>query len=308
MKLLRKFFNTLIEGIKGIWIHKNLGATSITSIFFTLFITGLIIIIVVTVNSIALKIQTKVNDVEIFIKNEATVVQVAELENKINSIDIDKTVEYRSSEEALEIMKESWEDNADLLDNVEAEGLLPASFVVKIANIEEADNFVRQIENEEIVEDVNYYRELVDQVSKLSYYSKLFGIILVVLLMVVSLFIIANTIRLTVISRIHEIAVMKYVGATNSYILIPFLIEGIFYSLLASGLSYLAIYYLYSFVYDNFGVQIANNYPIVSLITPQTFQMSLLQILLSLGLGIGVLGSVLSIRKYLLDREVNYVR
>lgn len=308
MRLLRKFYNTFLEGIRGIWNHKNLGLTSITSIFFTLFITGLIIIIVVTVNNMALQVQTKVNDVEIFIKNEATVVQLAELEEKINSIEIEKTVDFRTSEEALEIMKESWQDNADLLDNVEAEGLLPASFIVKLQDIDQADEFVEQIQNEEIVEDVNYYSDLVDQVSKLSNYTKLFGIILVIVLMVVSLFIIANTIRLTVISRVHEIAVMKNVGATNSYILIPFLIEGIFYSLLASILGYLAIYNLYSFVYHNFGIQIENNYSILSLITPETFKQSLLQIFLSLGFGIGVIGSIFSIRKYLLDREVNYVK
>lgn len=307
MKSIRKLFNTFKEGIKGIWKNKNMGLISVTSTFFTLFIIGIITIITVTVNNMSLQVERKVNDVEIYIVNEASKVDIENLRTKIDSINIEKTVEFRSSEEALELMKKSWGKDAHLLESVDYEGLLPASFIVSLENIEEADEFVNAIKDENIVEDINYYNKLVSQISKISNYTKIFGTILVLVLIFVSIFIISNTIKLTVFSRKNEIAIMKNVGATNSYIRIPFLIEGVFFSVLASGLSYLAVYFLYKFIYENFANKLSDNLSILNLIRPNLYQLPLLYIFMALGLGIGIIGSVFSIRKYLLDREVNYV-
>lgn len=308
MKLFRKFLNTLKEGLKSIWKHKNLGFVSITSTFFTLLVMGIIILITVSINNFAHQIQTRVNDVEIFIKNDASDFEIEMLKEEIDSIDIPKKVTFRSSDEAMEIMKDSWGENANLLDEVDYEGLLPSSYIVSLENIEQADDFVSSIKDNTSIEDINYYKELVDQIYRLSNYVKIFGTILVMILMVVSLFIISNTIRLTVMSRIQEIAVMKNVGATNNYIRIPFIIEGVFYSVLASLLAFIAIFYLYRFIYFNFGSRLADSFSVLNLIKPSLLKMKLLQIFLALGVGIGVLGSVFSIRRYLFDREVNYVK
>lgn len=308
MKLFRKFLNTLKEGLKSIWKHKNLGFVSITSTFFTLLVMGIIILITVSINNFAHQIQTRVNDVEIFIKNDASDFEIEMLKEEIDSIGIPKKVTFRSSDEAMEIMKDSWGENANLLDEVDYEGLLPSSYIVSLENIEQADDFVSSIKDNTSIEDINYYKELVDQIYRLSNYVKIFGTILVMILMVVSLFIISNTIRLTVMSRIQEIAVMKNVGATNNYIRIPFIIEGVFYSVLASLLAFIAIFYLYRFIYFNFGSRLADSFSVLNLIKPSLLKMKLLQIFLVLGVGIGVLGSVFSIRRYLFDREVNYVK
>lgn len=308
MKAIRRLINTLREGIKGIWKHRQLGLVSVTSTFFTLFVIGIIIIITVSINSMALQVQGKVNDVEIFIKNGSTEIQIEELRHKIENDGIEKTVKFRSSEEALKLMKDSWGENSELLENIQSDGLLPASFVVQLSDISQAEKFVKSLDGEQIIEDVNYYKDLVNQVYKLSNYSKIFGSILVLVLIFVSLFVISNTIKLTVVSRAHEIGVMKNVGATNNYIRIPFIIEGVFYSVFASVLSFLAVYYLYDFIYTKFGVKIIENFSIINLIKPELLKTSLLQIFLSLGFGIGVLGSIFSIRKYLIDREVKYVK
>ena len=308
MKAIRRLINTLREGIKGIWKHRQLGLVSVTSTFFTLFIIGIIIIITVSINSMALQVQGKVNDVEIFIKNDATEIQIEELRHKIENDGFEKNISFRSSEEALEIMKDSWGENSELLENIKSDGLLPASFVVQLSDISQAEKFVKSLVGEPIIEDVNYYKDLVNQVYKLSNYTKIFGSILVLVLILVSLFVISNTIKLTVVSRANEIAVMKNVGATNNYIRIPFIIEGVFYSIFASFLSFLAVFYLYDFIYTRFGVRIIENFSIINLIQPELLKTSLLQIFLSLGFGIGVLGSIFSIRKYLIDREVKYVK
>lgn len=307
MKTVRKLFSTLKEGIKGIWKNKNLGLVSVTSTFFTLFIIGIITIITVTVNNMSLQVERKVNDVEIYIVNEASKVDIENLRTKIESVNIKKKVEFRSSEEALKLMKKSWGKDAHLLEGMDYEGLLPASFIVSLENIDQADEFVNSIKNEKIVEDVKYYKDLVSKISKVSNYTKIFGTILVMVLIVVSIFIISNTIKLTVFSRKNEIAIMKNVGATNTYIRIPFMVEGVFFSVLASALSYLAVLFLYKFAYENFASRLSENLSILNLIRPGLYKMPLLYIFMALGLGIGIIGSVFSIRRYLVDREVNYV-
>ena len=307
MKAIRKFLSSLREGIKGIWKNKNLGLVSVTSTFFTLFIIGIITIITVTVNNMSLQVERKVNDVEIYLINDASKVEIEDLRSKIDSINVEKKVVYRSSEEALELMKKSWGKDAHLLEGMDYEGLLPASFIVSLEHIDEADDFVNAIKNENIVEDVNYYKDLVTRIAKISNYTKIFGTILVLVLIVVSIFIISNTIKLTVFSRKNEIAIMKNVGATNSYIRIPFMIEGVFFSVFASFISYLAVYYLYKFLYENFANRLSENLSILNLIRPSLYKLPLLYIFLALGFGIGIIGSVFSIRRYLLDREVNYV-
>lgn len=312
MKSIRRFKNTLKEGIKSIWKHKNLGFVSVTSTFFTLFIIGIIIIITVTVNSIAVQIQDKVNDVEIFLKGDITSIETEKIEEEIDKLDYEKTMEYRSSQDALELMKKSWGENAELLDNIESEGLLPSSFVVKLEDISQVESFVKEVEENEVIkpylDEIKYYNELVDQVYRVSNYVRIFGTILVVVLMVVTFFVISNTIKLTVISRTNEIAVMRYVGATNRYIRVPFIIEAIFFSLLGAVISYLVLYSLYDYLFSNFGARISENFAFINLIQPQLIRFSLLQIFLSLGFGIGLLGAIFSIRKYLSNKEVAYVK
>ena len=96
MKAIRRLINTLREGIKGIWKHRQLGLVSVTSTFFTLFIIGIIIIITVSINSMALQVQGKVNDVEIFIKNDATKIQIEELRHKIENDGFEKNINQSS--------------------------------------------------------------------------------------------------------------------------------------------------------------------------------------------------------------------
>lgn len=299
IKLLNKTKNVIKEGLKGIWVHRSMGLASIISTFATLFVIGLVIIVSVTVNNIAKEIEGKVDEVEIFLNVDATDVDRLDIQMKIEEYKENLTYEYRSSEDALEIMKETWGNDAELLDGITSSEVLPASFIVKLPDINMAEDFVSYMDGQAGVNEVKYYQDLIQQANKISRYVQLFGAVIILVLMIVSLFIISNTIKLTVFSRKHEIFVMRYVGADNHYIRIPFIIEGLFFGLLGSVLAFLAIYYGYSFVYDYFNVRIAESLSIMSLISPSIFRNSLIKIFLSLGVGIGVIGSIFSIRKYL---------
>lgn len=299
MKSIRKLKNIIREAIKGVWKHRAMGLASIISTFATLFVIGIILIITVTINHISTEVQEKVDEVEIFIKKNPTQLEIDTIKGKIEAIDIEKSLKYRSSQEALQIMKASWGDDAGLLDGIDSENLLPPSFVVKLTDISQADQFSKLAKSIEGVEDVKYYQDLVQQVYKASKYVRIFGAILILVLMVVSLFIISNTIKLTVFSRASEISVMKYVGATNNYIRVPFILEGMFFGIIGSGLAFVGVYYLYDFVFNHLGTRLLENFSMFSLLEPIMFRNGLLQIFLSMGIGIGVLGSIFSIRKYL---------
>lgn len=298
-KFFRRAFNILKEGIKGIWVHRAMGLASVISTFATLFVIGLVIIITVTVNSIAADIEGKVDEVEVFVKVGTEKIKEYEIETKIKEFSGELSYTYKSSKEALELMKKTWGENADLLEGITSDKLLPSSFVVQLKDISQADEFVEYIKDNENIDEINYYKDLVDKAYKISKYVQLFGITLVGVLVIVSLFIISNTIKLTVLSRKEEIRVMRYVGANNSYIRIPFVIEGMFFGLLGSALAFLAVYLGYRSGYNYYNNNIMDSFSVINLIKPQLFKWSLLQIFAAMGIGIGLVGGAFSIRKYL---------
>ncbi|MDO5026458.1 MAG: permease-like cell division protein FtsX [Tissierellia bacterium] len=299
IKFFRKMTNILKEGLKGIWVHRSMGFASVVATFATLFVIGLVIIITVTVNNIASDIEGKVDEVEIFLQVGTDKIKEFEVETKIKDFSGNLTYKYKSSKEALDIMKETWGENADLLEGITSDKLLPASFVVHLEDISQADKFVEYIKKSDSVDEVNYYKDLVDKAYKISRYVQMFGVALVAILLVVSLFIISNTIKLTVLSRKEEIRVMKYVGATNSYIRIPFIIEGMFFGLLGSALAFLAVYLGYRAGYIYYNNNIMESFSVISLVKPMYFKWPLLQIFAAMGIGIGLVGGAFSIRKYL---------
>lgn len=301
MKLFRKIKNIFREGIKGIWKHRTMGMASIISTFTTLFVIGITLILTITVNHIAYQFQGKVDEIEIFIKKDATALQIELLKDKIEAVKFKKTIEFRSSRDALELMKKSWGEDAKLLEGITNDNILPASYLVKIEDISTAEEFISSVKSDPAVDEIRYYKDLIDKVYNLSKYVRIFGAGLIVVLIVISLFIISNTIKLTVISRKHEISVMRYVGATDNYIRIPFVLEGLFFGVVGSTIAYLVVYYLYSFGYNSLGIKFLENFQVFSLLEPEVFRMSLIQIFLSMGIGIGITGSILSIRKYLKD-------
>lgn len=298
MKFLRKLWNSIKMGAKGAWKHKSMGLASTISIFATLFILGIILILTVSTNTIANDVESKVDEVDIFLKMGLTDEEMKEFGEKLAAFDGVKEARFRSSEEALRIMKESWGEDAVLLEGIDEDNVLQPSYIVKLKDIKLADSFVKTISQDEHVEDVTYYQDIVNQVSTFSKYVRIFGAILVVILLVISIFIISNTIKLTVFVRSKEISVMKYVGATNQMIRIPFFIEGLIFGLLGALLAYFAVYYLYDFLYTRFASSI---YEVIYayIIRPEVLKESLLTIFLALGVGIGTVGSVFSTRKHL---------
>ena len=296
MSSIRRFFSAIGEGLVGIWRNKSMGVASIVSICSMLLILGGITFGVFVANNIVNDMKTKVDQIDIILEPEVAPARVREIKKELQKIENIKDVKYVSKEEALSKMKEQWKENSFLLDGMES--ALPESYEVKVESIENSTTVASSISNIKDVEKVVYYKDIVDKITKMSQIVKYVGITLVGVLLLVSFFIMSITIKLTVIARRKEISIKKYIGATNMSITGPFVVEGMVLGLLGAGVSFSMIFFAYKYVYESLTWGIGNifyNY----LLPLNTFGYYVAVAYFGIGIGIGVLASIFSSRKYM---------
>lgn len=234
---------------------------------------------------------------EAFIKFEIEDEQtVQEIGNQIRSIEGVNQIEYVSKDDALNRMKARFKENQDLLDGYR---IFKASYIVTLTDLSLRDQVKTQIEAIEGIDSVQIRNDTIEALMTVAGGIRVVTIIVLVLLILISIFIITNTIKLTVHARRKEISIMKYVGATNSFIRWPFIVEGIIIGVIAALISVLIIGLLYNILADKIAAD-----PIMDRIqmTPLGFNElvnSIILVYLALGIGVGVVGSCISMRKYL---------
>ncbi len=297
MKKIRVFFATLGEGFKSLWKHRGMGFASIISIMLALIILGVILVSSLTLNQYIVDFETKVDEVVIYMKKGSTQEDADALEKQLKENSYIKTMKYKSSDEALkEYKKTLGSEDEYLFEGMES--ALPSSFVVTLGDITKVEGFILEAKNYEGVDNIDYYKDTVERVINISKYVQLGGAAAVAALVIISVLIISNTIKLTVYARKREIQIKKYIGATNSVIIGPFVFEGMIFGVIGSGLSFLAIYFGYDFLFKRFAGAFEKNLA-GYLIPMELMYVNILIIFLTLGVGIGIIGSLLSIRKYL---------
>ena len=226
--------------------------------------------------------------------------QIEELGEKIRKIEGVSTIEYVSKEKALDQMKEKFGDKKDLLEGYEGENnIFTASYVVTLTDLNQSKTVQDQILTFDQVKKITSKDETVTTLINLANGIKIVTGVILMLLIVISIFIIANTIKLTVHARRKEISIMKYVGATNGFIRWPFIVEGMIIGIFASIISIVIVGVAYSFLAEQLVnsqfMQVIN----MSLISFADMFNSIIFVYMLLGIGIGALGSVISMRKYL---------
>ena len=198
-------------------------------------------------------------------------------------------------------MKERFGERQDLLEGYEGENnIFTASYVVTLTDLTKSKVVQDQISTyTDVVKKINSKDEVTSTLINLANGIKIVTGVILVLLVIISIFIIANTIKLTVHARRKEISIMKYVGATNNFIRWPFIVEGMIIGILASIISIVIVGFAYNFVAEKLVnaefMQLIN----MSLISFSDMFSSIIFVYMLLGIGIGVLGSVISMRKYL---------
>lgn len=292
-----KISYTFKESFKNLWRNRLMSLASITSVSATLLILGIIFILVMNINNFSQGAKDQFKTIQIYLNEGIEEQEIDTLENNINQLEGVTSVEYESKEDALVNMKESWGDNGYLLNGLE-ENPLPNSIIIDLGNIEYADYVVNNVNEMEGVDEVKYYRDIINKIISITNYIRNIGLIIIFVLIAISTFIISNTIKLALNARRREINIMKYVGATNWFIRWPFILEGTILGLIGALISTGIIYYAYQYTYklltSEFYVIIAAYIVNVSKVLDDT-----LILFVVIGCGIGALGSITSLRKHL---------
>ena len=277
--------------------NKGMYFTSILAITAMMLILGLFFVAFVNVNMFARSIGKDYNVIQVYMKDGNDKEVTEDAGAALDGIDGVEKVEYVTKAQALDILKDRWGDNSYLLENL-PENPLPDSYNVYVSDKDAANSVAASAPGIAGVDDVVYYRDTIEKLSQVSHFIEVGSIAAMVFLVIVSIVIVANTIKLTVFNREKEIGIMKYLGATNWFVKAPFIwggiIVGVLSSVIATGLTYLIYTRLTSIIGSDI-LRILS----VSVVPAEQLTNILLIMVLSLGIGIGVIGSAISIRRFL---------
>ena len=287
------------EGFSNVFKNKKSTGASLMIMCATMIIFGVFLILGENINHFVREVEDA-QGIQVFATEEATDEQVQQLGEEIKKINGVNTIEYKSKEAALDQMKEKFSDNEELLDGYEGENnIFTASYVVTLTDLNLSGQVQGEISKLENVKKITSSDETVSTLINLANGIKIVTGVILVLLIVISIFIIANTIKLTVHARRKEISIMKYVGATNGFIRWPFIVEGMIIGIISSAISIVLVAIAYNFIAE----QMVNSQFMkmvgVTLVGFSDMFSSIIFVYMLLGIGIGALGSIISMRKYL---------
>ncbi|SHE64766.1 cell division protein FtsX [Tissierella praeacuta DSM 18095] len=293
----RVFKNIVKQGFQGMWRNRGMGLASVGSISAVLIILGIVLILILSINNLVLEVKTKFDEIQVFLELDLEDKDIGIIEEAIKSKEGVLSVVFRSKEQGLEIMKEEWEGDSYLLDGLE-ENPLQNSYIIQLQDIKYADSVVKELKTIKGIEDVKYYKDIIDKLMIIANYIRVGGIVVIGVLVLVSVFIISNTVKITVASRRREINIMKYVGATNGYIRGPFIIEGVLFGLIGAALSIVVINYGYEYFFKSVSDKL---YVLLTvyLVSPALLVKDITIMFTAIGVGIGALGSILSLKRFL---------
>lgn len=293
-RVIRNIFK---QGFKGLWRNKGMGLASITSITAVLVILGMFLILILSLNNIVMDTREKFDEVQVFLEDDVTVSQIEAIENRVRESNKVISVIFKSKDQALEEMKEGWGEEGYLLNGLESNPL-PNTLIIKLKDIEYADSVAKSIEDLEGIDEIQYNQDIIEKLVLFTNYIRTGGLVIVSILILVSVFIISNTIKLTVAARKTEISIMKYVGATNGYIRGPFIIEGILFGLIGAMVSILFVNYGYNYFFNAASDKLYVLFT-VYLVPPKALIKDVMIIFIAIGSGIGALGSLVSMKRFL---------
>lgn len=297
MKLFRMFFRSIRDAFKSVFRNFSLSLASISCISITLIIVAIALLASLNVNNFAKMIKEDVTIV-VFVDREVEEEEINEIRTKLNKIENISNIEYKSKLQLKEEMQASSSMlEATMKEWSEEENPLKDTFQIRVKDIEKIQETASTIENIDGINSVNYGETMVNRFLSAFRVIEKGTILAVALLIVVTIFLIINTIKLTIFSRKREISIMRLVGASNFSIKMPFVIEGMVLGMIGAITPILMVIYGYYAIYKHFNGQLFS--PLIKLITPEPFIYFLSLILLGIGILVGMIGSYQAVRKYL---------
>jgi cell division transport system permease protein len=269
---------------------------SVGAVTVTLILVGVFFIIMMNLNRVAQTIESDV-EIRVHIDLAATKADQDVLKKEISQIPEVESVKFSSKEQELNDLIKSMGDQGKAFKLFEQDNPLNDVFIVKTKNPTDTMKVAKKIEKFNYAEKVLYGQGKVENLFKFIKGAQNVGIVLIIGLFLTAVFLISNTIKITIVARSREIAIMRLVGATNNFIRWPFFLEGLWLGIIGSILPIILLSIAYSYTYDYLAPKLAGNFMQILPVEPFMIQVS--GVLILMGALIGVWGSVMSVRKFL---------
>lgn len=297
MKAFRILRNTLSESFKGVFRNFSLSLASISCITITLILVGLAILLSYNVNNFTRNIEKDMTIV-VFLDRKVSKEDINEVKEKIDDLSNIKSITFNSKNE----VKEKMQKESDVFDSILSEytdenNPLQDTYLVKVKDINKIGDTADSIKKIENVDIVKYGEGSVEELVKIFDMVKKITYIAVIALILVTAFLISNTIKITIQNRRREIEIRRLVGASNYFIKQPFFFEGIILGFLGSIIPIFICCYGYSYLYKKLGGKVFTE--IITLIKPSSVIYTIMIALIIIGVVVGAFGSYRAVRKYL---------
>lgn len=285
------------EGFRNVFHNKKSSGASLAIMCATMLIFGLFFMIIENLNNAVETLETQ-QGIQVFIQKTATDAQIEQIGEQIQAIDGVNKVTFVSKEDALNQTKEKLKDKQALIAGWDESNPFKASYLVTLTDLKLSSQVQDEIKKIDNIDSIQSRDETINGLVAIANGVRIVSAVILTLLVLISIFIIGNTIKLTVHARRKEISIMKYVGATDSFIRWPFVIEGIIIGIVAALLSMLVLGIAYSLITNAAANSIISTMGI-KLLSFTDMTTLLVIVYMVLGIGIGALGSSISMRKYL---------
>ncbi|MBO8173183.1 MAG: ABC transporter permease [Bacillaceae bacterium] len=269
---------------------------SVSAVSITLLILGVFLLLALNVNHLADVVENQV-EIRAFLDLTADSEDIENVEKELEQILGVESYTFVSKDEGLSEFREGFpEQDQDLLEGLEEENPLPDSFVIKAVDPQKTGEVAEKVLKLPHVYDVTYGKETVEKLFKVTNTIRNFGLVFIIGLTFTALFLISNTIRLTIMARGKEIEIMKLVGATRGFIRGPFFVEGLLMGLIGSIIPIILLLVGYYFLFS----YVTSEFLILNVMLPlYPLALQIAGILLGIGAFIGIWGSMMSVRKFL---------
>lgn len=245
--MLNSFFYLVKQGFKNLWNNRLMSLASVGVLTSCMLLIGAAALLSVNISNVVDTVEDQ-SEAIVYLEDNLTTNAIDTVRNGIIGCGKVSTIEFISKEDALLSMMESMGDDGILFEAYKKENNLPDSFRITFNDVSNLENTVEYLESIHGVESVSALTEVAEVITGVKNMAYIGGSIIIGLLIAVSLMIIGNTIKITVFSRRREVNIMKYVGATNGFIRLPFIIEGMSLGVVSGILSYGIIYFSYDYL------------------------------------------------------------
>lgn len=286
------------EGFRNTWTNRMMSIASICVLMSCLVLIGSASMMFLNIDSLLGKIEEE-NVIMVYIADGTTDEEIANMENEIKACGNIKQVEFVSKEDAWAEQLSTMEDaQAEFFTQISSDIPLPDAYKVTVENLDQFNDTVSKLKQLQHIDTIRENQNLAKKLVAIRQGITVIAFVIIAVLFVISLFIISNTIKLTVYSRRLEISIMKSVGATNSFVRLPFVVEGMILGIVSGIISLGLVWGLYELAVNEFA-DLLSTFNGLDFLKFQNYALPMLGIFVAIGVVTGVGGSLITMSKYL---------